>query len=87
MRSNLLGCPSTRTQIHLLLSFAARSDDDVDSKTISKWARALRYFARCKAPGTRVKTSMKPVGAVNACAYGYTNKRQNEKLCGRRAEP
>ena len=47
------------------------SDDDVDSKTISKWARALRYFARCKAPGTRVKTSMKRVGAVNACADGY----------------
>ena len=25
-------------------------DDDVDSKTISKWARALRYVARCKEP-------------------------------------
>jgi hypothetical protein len=47
------------------------SGDDVDSKAISKWARALRYFARCKAPGTRVKTSMKRVGAVNACADGY----------------
>ena len=47
------------------------SGDDVDSKAMSKWARALRYFARCKAPGTRVKTSMKRVGAVNACADGY----------------
>ena len=26
------------------------SDDNADNKTISKWARALRYVARCKKP-------------------------------------
>ena len=44
------------------------SDDNADGKTISKWARALRYVARCKEPGTRVRAFMKEVGGVNACA-------------------
>ena len=48
-------------------------DDDIDSKTISKWARALRYVAHCKAPGTRLKTFMKEAGGVNACATRYAN--------------
>ena len=26
------------------------TSEDIDSKTISKWARALRYVARCKVP-------------------------------------
>ena len=46
-------------------------DDDVDSKTISKWARALRYVARCKVPPTQLKTFMKEAGGVNACADRY----------------
>jgi hypothetical protein len=46
-------------------------DDEIDSKTISKWARALRYVARCKKPRTRLKTFMKEVGGVNACADLY----------------
>ena len=46
-------------------------DDDADSKTISKWARALRYVARCKERRTRLKTFMKEAGGVNACADGY----------------
>ena len=46
-------------------------DDEIDSKTISKWARALRYVAHCKAPQTRLKTFMKKVGGVNACADLY----------------
>ena len=42
-------------------------DDDADSKTISKWARALRYIAHCKAPRTRLKTFMKkPAGSMRA---------------------
>jgi hypothetical protein len=41
--------------------------DTVDSKTISKWARALRYVAQCKKPRTRLKTFMKEAGGVNAC--------------------
>ena len=46
-------------------------DDNVDGKTISKWARALRYVAHCKAPGTRLRTFMKAAGGVNACADLY----------------
>ena len=46
-------------------------DDNADSKTISKWARALRYVAHCKKPRTRLKTFMKEAGGVNACADLY----------------
>ena len=71
-------CLSTTMQIHLLPSFAARLTI-VDSKTISKWARALRYVARCKEPRMRLKTFMKKAGGVNACADRYA------KYFGRRA--
>jgi hypothetical protein len=47
------------------------SDDSVDSKTISKWSRALRYASRRKEPGMRLKTFMKKVGGINACADLY----------------
>ena len=47
------------------------SDDTVDSKTMSKWARALRYVAHCKPPKMRVKTFIKNVGGINACADLY----------------
>ena len=46
-------------------------DDEIDSKTISKWSRALRYVAHCKKPRTRLKTFMKEAGGVNACATRY----------------
>jgi hypothetical protein len=42
-----------------------------DNKTISKWARALRYVAHCKKPRTRLKTFMKKAGGVNTCADLY----------------
>ena len=41
---------------------------DVDNKTISKWARALRYVAYCKVPRMRLRTFMKKMGGVNSCA-------------------
>jgi hypothetical protein len=44
--------------------------DAADSKTISKWARALRYVARCK-PTMGLREFMKGAGGVNACADGY----------------
>jgi hypothetical protein len=47
------------------------SDDSVDSKTISRWARALRYVARCKQPRAGLKAFMKGLGGVNACADRY----------------
>ena len=43
----------------------------VDNKTISKWARALRYTALVKEPAVRLRTFMKKAGGVNACANGY----------------
>jgi hypothetical protein len=49
------------------------SNDNADGKTISKWARALRYVARWKVPPTRLKTFMKKAGGVNACADRYAN--------------
>jgi hypothetical protein len=53
----------------------------VDNKTISKWARALRYVARCKAPRRPTKTFMKEAGGVNACASLYARrcKRDNRR--------
>jgi hypothetical protein len=45
--------------------------DRADGKTISKWARALRYVARCKVSPTQLKTFMKEAGGVNACADLY----------------
>ena len=55
-------------------------DDNADSKTISKWARALRYVAHCKKPRTRLKTFMTEAGGVNACAAAYAKlkRRRNE---------
>jgi hypothetical protein len=55
------------------------SDDNADSKTISKWARALRYVARSKEPESALKTFMKEAGGVNACADLYA------RYFGRRA--
>jgi hypothetical protein len=51
-------------------------DGQADNKTISKWARALRYVAHCKKPRTRLKTFMKYPGGVNACAAGYSKLRR-----------
>ena len=47
------------------------TSEDIDSKTISKWARALRYVARCKAPSIRIRAFMKEAGGINACANSY----------------
>jgi hypothetical protein len=44
------------------------SDRDTDSKTGSKWSRALRYVARSKEPDMELRTFMKEAGGINACA-------------------
>jgi hypothetical protein len=46
-------------------------DGSLDNKTISKWARALRYVAYCLVPRTQLKAFMKEMGGVNACADRY----------------
>jgi len=47
------------------------TSDNIDSKIISKCARALRYVARSKEPRMPLKTFMKEAGGVNACAGLY----------------
>jgi hypothetical protein len=47
------------------------SGRSVDDKTISKWARALRYAGRSKKPEVRLRTFMKEAGGINACASLY----------------
>jgi hypothetical protein len=47
------------------------SERDIDAKTVSKYARALRYAARRKQPRMRLKKFMKKAGGVNACANLY----------------
>ncbi len=47
------------------------SDGSVDSKMISKWARALRYVARSKRPTMPLEKFVKRVGGINACATLY----------------
>jgi len=42
-----------------------------DSKTISKWARALRFVRRRKRTGMPLKAFMQEAGGVNACASRY----------------
>ena len=48
------------------------SDGKPDNKTVSKWARALRYVARAKKPRHRLPAFMKNRGGINACANLYT---------------
>jgi hypothetical protein len=47
------------------------SDGVADNKSISKWARALRYVAWHRVPPGRLKLFIKKVGGVNACADRY----------------
>jgi hypothetical protein len=47
------------------------SERDIDNKTISKYARALRYASRRKGPDMRLKTFIKKTGGLNACAARY----------------
>ena len=43
-------------------------NDNVDDKTVSKWARALRYAAYRKTPPRLLQAFIKALGGVNACA-------------------
>jgi len=59
------------------------SDDCVESKMISKWARALRYVARSKKPETGLKAFMKRAGGINACADLYASMQQTTRPVSR----
>jgi hypothetical protein len=55
------------------------SRGDIDSKTTSKWSRALRYVARSKQPGIGLQAFMKEAGGVDACADGYARLQRRSK--------
>jgi hypothetical protein len=55
------------------------SDDSFDSKMISKWARALRYVARCKKSEDGLRTFIKKAGGINGCAARYAHR--NGRTC------
>jgi hypothetical protein len=53
--------------------------NDVDAKTISKWARALRYASQRKGPDSGLREFMKGAGGVNACAGRYAKLRRHRR--------
>ena len=58
-------------------------EHNLDSKTISKWARALRYAAyRMRAP-RQLKTFIKALGGINACADCYAKRLGRRSRGGR----
>jgi hypothetical protein len=56
--------------------------DAADNKMVSKWARALRYAARRKPAGMRLKAFMKTAGGVNACAARYARLKGRHRRSG-----
>ena len=46
-------------------------EGEVESKTTSKWSRALRYVAYCDVPSASLKTFMKEAGGINASAARF----------------
>ena len=49
------------------------SEQNLDCKTVSKYARALRYAAHCKKRRTPLKKFMKEMGGINACAERFAS--------------
>lgn len=52
----------------------------IDKRTVSKWARALRYVAAYKSPNNGLTRFIKANGGLNACASEYSRR------LGRRAK-
>jgi hypothetical protein len=46
-------------------------DGTIDNKTVSKWARALRFAATVEKSRTSLKQFMKKMGGINDCASRY----------------
>ncbi len=65
------GLPRDTTADPFTAVIRCTSDPSVDRKTISRWARALRYVAKCLKHRTWLQTFMNEVGGVNACADRY----------------
>jgi len=50
----------------------------IDKKTISKWARALRYVALVDREPTSIKALMQARGGINGCAAAYARERRRK---------
>ena len=68
------GLPLDRNADPFSAVIRCTSDDNADSKAISKWARALRYAARSKEPAVRLRKFMKEAGGINGCATLYARR-------------
>ena len=65
------GLPVDKNAVPFAVVIRATCDrHKIDNKTISKWARALRYVAKFKRR-TPLKTFIKSRGGINACAALY----------------
>jgi hypothetical protein len=60
-----------RHKVIIRWNICRTQDAPHDNKTVSKWARALRYASRSKEPAVWLRTFMKEAGGVNACADLY----------------
>jgi hypothetical protein len=65
------GLPFDKKADPFAVVFRCTSENALDSKTISKWARVLRYVGHCKVPRMQMKAFMKELGGINACADRY----------------
>jgi hypothetical protein len=72
-----IGLPFDKSADVFAAVIRGTSGGELDNKTISKWSRALRFVAERKKPHVPLKTFVKRMGGVNACANEYA------KLFGR----
>jgi RNase P protein component len=65
------GLPFDKNANPFVVVIRSTSGGEVDSKTASKWSRALRYAAYSDVPRAELKAFMKKAGGVNASADRY----------------
>jgi hypothetical protein len=65
------GLPFDKNADPFAVIIRCTSEQNLDCKTISKYARALRYAAHCKKRRTPLKKFVKKMGGINACAERY----------------
>jgi hypothetical protein len=67
----LAGIPVDENADPITAVIRCTCEGEVDNKTISKWARALRYVAHSEVPSASLKTFMKAAGGINASAARF----------------
>jgi len=78
-----VGNPFDRSADPFATVIRCTSGRSLDNKTISKWARALRYAAYRDRPARLLRSFMKALGGINACADRHAKQLGRG---GRRAE-